>query len=119
MLLGLVLYLLFRRKRRLLVERMVFSMHVVSFVLLSSLTLIPAVRILETSHALSLAIMLAVTIWQFAYLSIALRRFYFTEGSLGRRRTLAIATAFYVYILNSAFITIIQLLGGAIALRRL
>lgn len=116
-LLGLVLYLLFRRKRRLLVEHMVFSMHVVSFVLLSSLTLVPAVRILETSHALSLAIMLAVTIWQFAYLSIALRRFYFTDGGLGRRRTLAIATAFLVYILNSAFITIIQLLGGAIALR--
>ena len=116
-LLGLVLYLLFRRKRGLLVEHMVFSMHVVSFVLLSSLTLVPAVRIVDTSHALGLAIMLAVTIWQFAYLSIALRRFYFTDGSLGRRRTLAIAMAFLVYILNSAFITIIQLLGGAIALR--
>lgn len=117
-LLGLALYLLFRRKRTLLVEHMVFSMYVVSFVLLSSLMLIPAVRVLDTSHALSLTIMLVVAIWQFAYLSIATRRFYFSGAHKSSRpRMWAIATALLVYILNSAFITMVQLVGGAIALR--
>jgi hypothetical protein len=120
LLLALALYLLFHRKRGLLVDHTVFSMHLVSFVLLSSLLLLPAVWLLEADEesAAGLAIILSVTIWQFAYLSIAIRRFYLRgERRLARSRVKAIATALLVYILNSAFITIIQLLGGAIALR--
>jgi len=55
--------------------------------------------------------------WQFAYLAIAVRRFYFGND---RRRAqpllLAIGAAALVYILNSAFITGVQLLGGLVAL---
>lgn len=119
-LLALALYLVFHRKRRLLVEHAVFSMHVVSFVLLSSLALLPAVRLLEADEesGAALAIILSVFIWQFAYLTMAIRRFYFgREARSVRPRLFAIAAALLIYILNSAFITVVQMLGGAIALR--
>ena len=49
-LLALVLYLIFRRRRRLLLDHAVFSMHIVSFVLLSSLADLPAFWLSETSE---------------------------------------------------------------------
>jgi len=118
LLLALALYLFFHRRRRLLVEHGVFSMHLLSFVLLSSLALLPAVWLYETSEGASLAIMLGVTLWQFAYLAVSVRRFYFG----GDRRSVppwvySVAAGVLIYILNSAFITGVQMLGGAIALR--
>jgi hypothetical protein len=128
-LLALALYLFFHRKRPLLVEHAVFSMHLVSFVLVSSLALLPAVWMLKTdegagvawaseTHLLALAIILGVFLWQFAYLTMAIRRFYFgRDPRTARPRLYAIAAALLIYILNSAFITAVQMVGGAIALR--
>jgi hypothetical protein len=44
-LLAATLHLVFRRKRRCFLEHAAFSMHAVSFVLLSSLTLFVAIRL--------------------------------------------------------------------------
>ena len=50
----------------------------------------------------------------------ALPRFYFFSGHRrGLARISAVATAILIYVLNSAFITAIQLIGGAIALQSL
>lgn len=116
-LLALALFALFHRRRRLLVEHAAFSMHLVSFMLLSSLILVPVVRLLAISRALGLTVLLAVYFMQSAYMAAAIRRFYLSDaagrGSLGR----AAAVAFLIYLLNSAFITGVQMLGGAIAIR--
>lgn len=115
-LLSLTLYFLFYRRRPLLVEHGVFSMHLVSFVLLSGLLMIPATRLVDWSHPLGLVMILAVTVWQFAYVTAALRRFYFSGGGRPGSRMLPAATALLIYLLNSAFITIVQMAGAAIAL---
>lgn len=116
-LLALALYLFFHGRRRLLVDHAVFSMHFVSFVLISSLALLPAVWLMDVNRGVSLMIILGVFIWQFAYLSIAIRRFYFTDRGPARPRLYAIGAALLIYLLNSAFITCVQIVGGAIALR--
>jgi hypothetical protein len=119
-LLAIALYVLFRRRRRLFVEHAVFSVHVVSFVLMSSPAMIPAARLAQTNPSLMAAVFLAVTIWQFTYLAIAMRRFYFSgvRGAV-RPRLYAVGAALLVYLLNSAFITSVQMLGAAMALRRI
>lgn len=117
-LLALALYLFFHRRRRLLVDHGAFSMHFVSFVLVSSLALLPAVWLMEISEGAGVALIFGVSIWQFAYLAIAIRRFYFgADPSSARPRLFAILAAVVIYLLNSAFITGVQILGGAIALR--
>jgi hypothetical protein len=118
-LLALALYLVFRRRRTLLLDHAVFSMHLVSFVLLSSLAGLPAFWLSETNEWASPLIILMVCLWQFAYIATAIRRFYFAGRPSIGPRIVSIASAILIYILNSAFITGVQLLGGAIALRRL
>jgi heme/copper-type cytochrome/quinol oxidase subunit 4 len=120
-LLALVLYATFYRRRRLFLEHAVFSMHFVSFVLLSSILLVPVTWALETlkSDAFALVIILAVVAWQFVYLSVAIIRFYLADDSHRTRSTiLAALAAVALYVLNSAFITGVQLVGGLIALWR-
>ena len=120
LLLAASLYLMFRRRRPLLLDHAVFSIHLVSFVLISSLTLVPGLWILPFAHGAAVAIFFAVSVWQFAYIAVALRRFYFKVGPrVARPGTYATVIALAIYILNSAFITCIQMLGGAIALRAL
>ena len=96
-------------------------MHFVSFVLLSSTLLVPVTWALESvkSDAFALAIILAVVAWQFVYLSIAIIRFYFGDDNQ-RRRSIIVAgvAAVSLYVLNSMFITAVQLVGGLIALWR-
>lgn len=121
LLLALALYLLFRRRRRLFVEHAAFSMHFVSFVLFSSLLFLPVPRLIEVGwNAVVPPAILVVVLWQFAYLAVAIRRFYFGDD---RRRILpgllAIAAALLIYALNSVFITGVQLLGAALALWRI
>lgn len=121
LLLALALYLLFRRRRRLFVEHAAFSMHFVSFVLFSSLLFLPIPRLIEIGWtAIVPPAILVVVLWQFAYLAVAIRHFYFSEV---QRRILpgllAIAAALLIYALNSAFITGVQLLGGVLALWRI
>jgi len=122
LLLALPLYLMFHRKRRLLVEHAVFSMHLVSFVLMSSLALLPAVWLLESNEEsiVALAIIFGVSVWQFAYLTIAIRRFYLdSQPGTIRPKLYAVLTALLVYLLNSVFITGVQTVGAAIALQRI
>jgi hypothetical protein len=120
-LLALVLYAMFHRRRRLFLEHAVFSMHFLSFVLLSSILLVPVTWALNTlqNDAVALVIILAVVAWQFVYLSVAIIRFYFCDRPRGASATIvAAAAAVVLYVLNSAFITSVQLVGGLIALWR-
>ena len=121
LLFAIVLYALFRRRRPLFVVHAVLSMHYFSFVLLSSLILIIAVGLdLFENFAWLLLLMFGVTLWQAVYLVYALRRFYW-HADLRRLIpwTQAAAIAALMYVVNSAFITGAQLMGGAIAIWRL
>ena len=121
LLVALSLYACFHRRRPLLVEHAVFSMHYYSFVLVSLLFVVLFMRLrLSTSFLVSIAVLLSVMAWQFVYLTTAIRRFYFRAGP---RRLLAwiaaTGIAVVVYLLNSLFITAIQFAGGAYAIARL
>jgi uncharacterized protein DUF3667 len=121
LLVALALYACLHRRRALLVEHAVFSMHYYSFVLLSLLlvVLIMRLRVLP-NFATTIALLLFVMGWQFVYLAIGVRRFYFGDSE---RRLLAwlgsVSIAVLVYLLNSLFITAIQFAGGAYAIARL
>jgi len=121
LLVALTLYALFHRRRPLLVEHAVFSMHAYSFVLLSLLFVVLVMRLrLTTNFAFGISLLLSVMVWQFAYLAIGIRRFYLAE----RPRSLlawvaSLGLAVLVYLLNSLYITAIQFAGGAYAIARL
>ncbi len=121
LLVALSLYAFFHRRRPLLVEQVVFSMHYYSFVLASLLFVVLFMRLrLSTSLLVSIAVLLSVMVWQFVYLVTGIRRFYFPASP---RRLLAwvaaTGIAVLVYLLNSLFITAIQFAGGAYAIARL
>ena len=121
LLVALTLYAFFHRRRPLLVEHAVFSMHYYSFVLLSLLFVVLVMRLrLPLPFAFSIGLLLSVMVWQFAYLAVGVRRFYFAGGS---RRLLAWASsvviAVLVNLLNSVYITAIQFLAGAYAIAQL
>lgn len=119
LLLALVLFAFFHRQQPLLVAHGVFSMHVISFVLLSTWTMLwlPLMNLGEVHLAVALLTVLAFMIAQFVYLAVAIRRFYFANDA---RRflpgLLATVSAFVLYVVNSLFVTGIQILGGALAL---
>ncbi|HMB79663.1 MAG TPA: DUF3667 domain-containing protein [Vicinamibacterales bacterium] len=119
LLLAMALFIFFHRKQPLFVAHGVFSMHVVSFVLLSSLLLMAPFPLLSRAGLMpvALGLILAGITAQFAYLSIAIRRFYFADD-LRRFRPWIVATvaSILLYVLNSAFITGMQMLGGALAI---
>jgi hypothetical protein len=109
------LHLCFRRQRRRFLEHAAFSMHFVSFVLLSSLTLMLAIRLRFWLGGYLLLVMALISLWQFAYLAIGVRRFYLQAGRWGAR-LLSVAAAMLIYALNSVFMTAVQVAGAAIAL---
>jgi uncharacterized protein DUF3667 len=114
-LLAAVLHLAFRRQRRRFLEDVAFSMHVFSFVLLSSVILFVAFRLrgwLPINFYLTIVLF---SVWQFAYLAVAIRRFYLTAGGW-ESRLLSVAAAMLIYGLNTVFITDVQVCGAAIAL---
>jgi hypothetical protein len=116
LLLALVLFGFFHRKQPLLVAHGVFSMHFMSVVLFSSLMML-WLPIGKIDLARVLLIIAAFMVAQFAYLAVAIRRFYFANDT---RRflpgLLATVSAFLLYLVNSAFVTGIQMLGAAVAL---
>ena len=118
LLLAVALYVCFRRRRPLLVEHGVFSMHIVSFVLLSSLPLAAAMPLMDTHESVVMVLVLAIVLWQFIYLGTAVRRFYLTDATASRMRRglIATAAAIYIYIMNSVFLTAAQTVGAALAL---
>jgi len=114
-LLAAALHLCFRRKRRRFLEHAAFSMHVVSFVLLSSVTLLLAIRFRFWLGGYLFLIMILISLWQFTYLAVAIRRFYLAAGRWGGR-LLSVAAAMFIYILNAFFMTAVQVAGAAVAL---
>jgi hypothetical protein len=117
LLLAATMHLLFRRRRRLFLDHAVFSTHLVSFVLLSSLVLHPVMWLEDTSAGVALAIASSGAIWHITYLTFATRRFYFASGSMSRLSTLyCVGIAFLILVLNAVFISGIQTVGAAIAL---
>ena len=114
-LLAAVLHLAFRRQRRRFLEHAAFSMHVFSFVLLSSVMLFVAFRLrgwLPINFYLTIVLF---SVWQFAYLAVAIRRFYLTSRGWGSR-LLSVAAAMLIYVVNAVFITAVQVVGAAVAL---
>lgn len=124
-LLSVALFALFRGTRRLYVTHAVFSLHLVSFVLLSSLLLLPVLALASSraGQGLGRGVVfvglwgLAISLWQFVYVALSIRRFYLggARSSLGAG-AVSLAAAVLVYAVNSVFITSVQLLGGVIAL---
>src|SRR5262249_31351373 len=114
-LLAAALHLCFRWKHRHFLEHVAFSMHVVSFVLLSSVTLLVAIRLRSWLDGYVFLVLVLVAFWHFAYLCVAIRRFYLASGRWGAR-LLSVAAALLIYVLNSAFMTAVQVAGAAIAL---
>ena len=109
------LYLVFHSRRRRFLEHAAFSMHVVSFVLLSSVTLLITIRFRYWLGGYVFLIMNLVALWQFAYLAVAIRRFYLAAGRWGGR-LLSVAAAMLIYVLNGVFMTAVQVAGAAVAL---
>ena len=114
LLLAAALHLCFRGKRRFL-EHAAFSMHFVSFVLLSSVTLVLALSVRRWLGPSVYLIIVLVGLWHFAYLAVAIRRFYLTAGRWSGW-LLSVVGAILLYVLNTAFMTTVQLAGAAIAL---
>jgi hypothetical protein len=120
LLLALVFFTFFHRRQPLLVAHGSFSMHFMSFVLFSSLMLLWLMPVMNLAHfnlALTLLVIMGVILAQFVYLAVAIRRFYLASDP---RRfvpgVMATVSAFLIYLVNSAFVTGIQMLGGALAL---
>jgi hypothetical protein len=114
-LLAAALQLLFRRKRRRFLEHAAFSMHVVSFVLLSSGLSFLAIAARNWLVGYVFLVILLVAVLQFAYVAVAIRRFYLASGRWGSR-LLSVAAATCIYVLNSVFMMAVQVAGAAIAL---
>jgi Protein of unknown function (DUF3667) len=120
LLLSLALHAAFRRRRPLLLHNATFAMHIVSFVLLSSVLLVPTIRGVAMGNPVNIAVILTVFVWQAFYIGAAVRAYYFAgDASRSWPRTRAAAAAVLIYIVNSAFVTVVQVVGAAIAIHRL
>jgi hypothetical protein len=114
-LLAAALHLGFLWKRRRFLEHLAFSMHVVSFVLLSSVLLFGIVLLRFWLGPYVFLALLMVSLLQFGYLTVAIRRFYLADGRW-TARLLAVGAALLFYIVNTVFMTAVQVAGAAIAL---
>lgn len=118
LLLAAAFQLLFGRWRKHFAEHSIFSMHFMSFVLFTSILFV----LIQPLHragwgAAVRPFVTAIIVWQFVYLVLAIRRFYFGPGVKGRRPKLAAGFgAVAAYFLNSAFLTVVQTVGAALAL---
>jgi hypothetical protein len=115
LLLAVTLHLGFHWRRRRFLEHAAFSMHVVSFVLLSSVTLLIAIRFRVWLGGYLFLVLGLVSLWQFAYLAVAIRRFYLAAGRW-EGRLLSVAAAMLIYVVNAVFMTAVQIGGAAVAL---
>jgi hypothetical protein len=115
---GLLLYACFHRRRPLLVENMVFGMHYFSAALLWLLVpvLAFALDLPRLSVPAALAVLLLVQLWQFVYLAIATRRFYFAGHREWFVWPVCAVVAVVVYLLSALFLTFVQFAGAAFAI---
>lgn len=118
---GLLLYACFHGRRPLLVEHMVFGMHYFSAALLWLLVPLAAfaLKLPRYSVAAALAVLLLVQLWQFVYLAIATRRFYFAHDRRWFVWPLCAIVAVAAYLLSSLFLTAVQFAGAAFAIAML
>jgi hypothetical protein len=116
--LAVTLQALFHRRRKHFVENGVFSMHFMSFALLSGALFSPVPAMLAAGWGVVvLPSILVIVLWQFGYLIVAIRRFYYPDQARGiRPKAIAATAALVVYVLNSVFVTGVQTLGAALAL---
>jgi hypothetical protein len=115
LLLAVTLHFIFRRRRRRFLEHAAFSMHVVSFVLLSSVTLLIAIRFRFWLGGYLFLVMNLIALWHFAYLAVAIRRFYLAAARW-RGRLLSVPAAMLIYVVNGVFMTAVQIAAAAVAL---
>ena len=118
LMMAMALYALFGRRRNHFVEHAVFSMHFMSFVLFTGALFLPIPHLLRAGWGtVVLPAAVAIVLWQFVYLVLGIRRFYFDSAIHGiRPRLFAGFGAVAVYLLNSVFITGVQTVGAALAL---
>jgi hypothetical protein len=118
--LSAALFLMFRSRLPYYVDHLVLGMHIVSFVMISSLLLIVPGWIDEAHETIALPMFLAVGVWQFGYLTTAIRKLYFPhETRRARARARAFGAALIVYLFGGLFVTVVQMLAGWIAIRQL
>lgn len=115
-LLATVLYAGFHRRRRLFVENVVFSMNYFSFVFVSFL---PVVLAMKLKLTFALPLLFAFQLWQLTYLAVSIRRFYLPDSQKVIAWPAAAALALLLYVLNSFFITAVQFTAGAVAISML
>ena len=96
-------------------------MHYFSFVLLSTLMQLVAFRVAAKYLDIRIALpfLLLFALWQFAYLAVSLRRFYFAESSRAVSWPTTTVLALLLYMLNTFFITAVQFVAAAAAIWRL
>jgi len=109
------LHLCFRSRHRRFLEHLAFAMHVISFVLLSSVTMVIMLRLRFWLGSYVYPSIILFGFWQFVYLCLAIRRFYLSSRGWGAR-LLSVAAAILIYVVNTAFMTAVQVAGAAIAL---
>jgi len=116
--LAITLQALFHRRRKHFVEHGVFSMHFMSFALFSGTFFSPLPALLTAGWGkVVLPFILVIMLWQFVYLIVAIRRFYYPDQTRGiHPKAIAVTAALVVYVLNSVFVTGVQTLGAALAL---
>ena len=97
---------------------MVFSMHYFSAALLWLLVplLAFALKLPRLSLAAALAVLLLVQLWQFVYLTIAARRFYFAAGGKWFVWPVSATVAVAAHLVSSLFLTVVQFAGAAFAI---
>lgn len=115
LLFGLTLYALFHRRRPLYVEHMVFGMHYLSFLLLNTVIVGLVLKTGIVRGVVYSLFVLAAVLWTMAYLSIALRRFYWENARGVLPWLAAILTMLGIYALNLVFMTWVQFVSGLIA----
>lgn len=132
LMLACLLFLLFHRRRRYLVEHLVFSLHFAAFVLLFS---IAPMRLFQLAVFLSSAgsirplrvaigaIALLISIVELLYLQKGLMRFYYHNPEKpprwwSRQAWVSRLAVVFLLLANSLFMTVIYLAGAAIALMR-
>ena len=100
---------------------MVFGMHYFSAALLWLLVPLAAfaLELPRYSVATALAVLLLVQLWQFVYLAIATRRFYFPADRTWFVWPLCAIVAVAAYLLSSLFLTAVQFAGAAFAIAML
>ncbi|HEV2447290.1 MAG TPA: DUF3667 domain-containing protein [Candidatus Sulfopaludibacter sp.] len=115
---AVALYVLFGRRRRHFVEHGVFSMHFMSFVPFAGLLFFPVPALMRAGWGrVVLLFILLILIWQFVFLVVAIRRFYFGSPISGiGPKLFAGFGATAMYFPNSGFITGVQTRGAALAL---